>query len=100
MANSNGIESRISVAGHRLENPVEHLSNDDVRDVARCLNEAAYAALAMRRLAIDAQQGDPAFYLTAIAELARSTFRRIDACTVRLEGSPAIGNFATEFAEE
>lgn len=53
----------------------------------------------MHRLALDAQQADDEgeWYLLAIRELARSSFRRLDACIVRLTGDTGIGNFASEF---
>ena len=62
------------------------------------LNEAAYTLLSIRRLAIDANESDAReFYLVAIADLARTAFKGIDASLVRLTGKPALGNFATEF---
>ena len=68
------------------------------RAVEGRLTDAAYTLLSIHRLAIDAtEQDQPEFYLTAIADLARSAFKGIDASLERLSGAPAIGNFATEF---
>jgi len=69
-------------------------------EIATRLEGAAYSLLAMRRLAIDAQHAndDAAWYLIAIQEMSRSSFRGLDACIERLTGAPAIGNFATEFS--
>ena len=101
MADADHNESSKSAAEHRRENPIEHLSNADIQAVTGCLSEAANVLLAMRRLAIDAHEADDeGWYLTAIADLARSTFKRLDACIGRLEGSAGIGNFATEFGDD
>jgi hypothetical protein len=68
------------------------------------LYDAAFTLLSIRRLAIDAididDVNDRAFYLTAIADLARSAFKGMDASLERLSGAPAMGNFATEFDRE
>jgi hypothetical protein len=94
-------ESSTSAAEHRRENPIEHLSNHDIKAVALCLSEAALSLLALHRLAIDAHEADDeGWYLTAIKELARSTFKRLDACIGRLEGGVGLGNFASEFGDE
>ncbi len=65
------------------------------------LNDVGYTLLSIRRLAIDAididDVNDRAFYLTAIADLARSAFKGVDASLQRLSDAPAMGNFATEF---
>lgn len=63
------------------------------------LYDAGYALLAIRRLAIDAQDNRESaeWYLIAIEQLARSTFRGVDACIVQMSGKLAMGNFATEF---
>jgi hypothetical protein len=74
--------SSLSAVDHRRENPIEHLSNDDIRGVERALESAAYSLLAVHRLAIDAidvPQEEGEFYLVAIKELTRSSFRRLDA---------------------
>ncbi len=92
--------SGLSAAVHRRENPIEHLSNDDIRAVAYALKNAAQTQLALWRLAVDAQQvSDTEPYLLAMQELARSTFRRVDASLGRLTGD-SLGDFDTEFDNE
>ena len=57
MADGDHTQSNLTAAEHRLENPIEHLGNADIRAVTRCLEETGYSLLAMRRLAIDAHRG-------------------------------------------
>ena len=106
MANGNHIESprsAVDAVDHWMANHIEHLSNDDVRAVASALNDAAMTQMAIWRLAVDAQQvegpNERGWYLIAMQELARSSFRRIDASLIRLTGDTGMGNFATEFAD-
>lgn len=85
----------------RISDPIKYLSNADIRAVSLRLNDAATALLAMHRLAIDAGEMDQdGYYRFAIQELARSTFRGLDACIVRLEGGAGIGNFRSEFDDD
>lgn len=92
---------RMEAARHRKENPAEHLSNDDIQAVARCLAESAMVTLSLRTLASDAIDNDSAdAYLTSIMELARSIVRRLEACAARLTGDGPFGNFAAEFDRE
>lgn len=78
----------------------DEVSDADVAAVARRLEEAAYAVLAMYNLAIGAQEdrGRAEWYMVAIQALARSTFKGVDACRERLTGG-CIGNFAGEFGD-
>jgi hypothetical protein len=73
-------------------------TNAELEQVADRLQSAGYALLSIYRLAMDAQDNaNREFYLLAIQELARSTFRGVDACIGRLTDGDAIGDFATEF---
>jgi hypothetical protein len=74
------------------------LRPEDIEAVSDRLNDAGFALLAIRKLAIDVGEGDDdGFYAVAIQELARSTIKGIDACIERLTGKPGLGNFGTEF---
>ena len=83
----------------RVENPTQRVSDDDIRAVASRIEGAAYSLLAIRRLAIDADNDDTGMYLLAIKDLARSAFKGLDACIQRLHDGPGMGNFEGEFGE-
>jgi len=98
-------QARVTPAGAGDPNPsrAAHekpvLTKKDLGEISTRLTEAAFSLLAMHQLAIDAQQADAnEWYLIAIREMSRSTFRGLDACIERLTHAPAIGNFATEFS--
>jgi hypothetical protein len=84
----------VNAAGKRKRRA---LTQSDVAAVGHRLNEAAYSLLAIRRLAIDGGDEQDGWYAVAIQELARSTFKGIDACIQRLQPGCGIGNFASEF---
>lgn len=76
------------------------VTRQDIDAVDNRLHEACMALLAIHYLAFDAQDAsNREWYITAIQELARSTFKGVDACLGRLRGAPAIGNFSSEFNE-
>ena len=84
---ADGEHSGLSAVEHRRENPLQHLSSDR-HSCSRRLPERGGAL---------AQEADEAtHYLVAMRELARASFRRLDASLRRLTGDSA-GNFATEF---
>lgn len=77
---------------------VEPVTPDDLEQIGRRLQQANFALLAIRRLAIDcADNPGNDDYANAIAELARSCVRGIEACIFRLTGDRGLGVFQTEF---
>lgn len=100
----NEIEKSVAEIGRRSEHPLAYLSDNDITEVERRLEQVHYSVRSIWGLASDAigdlsADSGVEHHLVAIRELARANVMGLDACIHRLTGD-RIGNFATEFATD
>lgn len=73
-----------------------------LKAIGEALEATAYTQLSMHKLAsglFDAPEMHEAF-LHAVRDMTRSAVKRLQACMSEIEGSPHLGNFSDELAED
>lgn len=89
---------------HRIENPIEYLTNEDIGAIENRLSRILQSCYTINRIAFDAVGSDDkeieGHALMAVAEMARANVKGLDACVYRLTGEGRTGIFEDEFSED
>lgn len=97
-------EASLAAFRHRQENPIELLTNDDIKAVDSRLGDIYASLRSIHELSKDAlcSSGirEAERYIIAIREMSRANIKGIDACIERLAINCGPGGFATEFDDE